>query len=126
MSLLPLLSPLITSQHADNLPYFEDLEIYVGCLARISDFTDYGGTFWLLNEDARSHPPLDDPLHAKLVELATSYRPRLRTSALEVLHNYGLDSRGQKRDTSESSLRTPSNEMKGDSKRRVRAHTVNV
>jgi len=127
VSLLPLLSPLITSQHADTLPHLEDLEIYVGCLARISDFADYGGTFWLLNEDARSHPPIDDPLRVKLVELATSCRPCLRTSAVEVLHNYGLDNRGQKRYISEeSSLRMSPHEMKRDSQCSTRDHTVNV
>jgi hypothetical protein len=125
VSLLPLLSPLITSQHADNLPHFEDLEIYVGCLARLSDFTEYGGSFWLLNEDARSRPPLDDPLRTKLVEFATSHRPRLSTSAVQALHNYGLDNRGQKRYISEeSSLRMSHHEMEGGSKRKD--HTVSV
>ena len=121
VSLLPLLSPFITSQHADNLPHFEDLEIYVGCLARLSNFTEYEGSFWLLNEDARSRPPLDNPLRAKLVEFATSNRPRLSTSAVQALHNYWLDNlnQGQSRYISEeSSLRKSHHEMDGDSKRK--------
>ena len=98
----------------------------MGCLALLSDFKEYGGSFWLLNEDARSRPPLDDPLRAKLVEFATSHRPGLSTSALQVLHNYGLDNRGQKRYilSDESSLRASHHEMEGDSK--PKDHTESV
>ena len=100
-----------------------------GCLARLSNFTEYEGSFWLLNEDARSRPPLDDPLPAKLVEFATSNRPRLSTSAVQALlvHNYGLDNhQGQSRYISEeSSLRTSKShhEMDGDSQAKRKDHT---
>ena len=123
-SLMPLLTPLITSRRAqehhssdthspksddvlnglvDNMvPIDEDLqsnnlEIYIACLARLSEFTDYGGTFWCLREDAMQHPKLEQPLIDKLVELANSQRHSqvVRSAATKVLNNYNLDMEGK-------------------------------
>ena len=112
-TLMPLLSPLITSYHApkhrssdthspqpdgvlngqtltsltlvndEMVPIDEDshsknLEIYIARLARLSEFTDYKGTFWCLREeDAMQHPKPERPLRDKLVELANSQRHSL-------------------------------------------------
>ena len=105
-SLMPLLSLLITSHRNDRIDMLEDqqmyhLEIYVSCLAILSDFEDYEGSFWFMREDARQHPKLDSdpkeqPLRKKLVELARSprYCSSLRSASTKVLKNYGLDSQG--------------------------------
>ena len=130
-TLMPLLSPLITSYHApehhtsdthspqsdgvlngrtltsltlvndDMVPIDKDshsknLEIYIACLARLSEFTDYEGTFWCLREDAMQHPKLERPLRDKLVELANSQRHSriVRRTATKVLNNYKLDIEG--------------------------------
>ena len=101
-SLMPLLSPLITSYHIDMLEdsQMHHLGIYVSCLAILSDFTDYEGSFWRMREDARQHPRLDlnpkeQPLRNKLVELARNPRcSSLRNAATKVLNNYGLNSQG--------------------------------
>ena len=131
-SLMPLLTPLITSHHVpdhqqssdthsaksgdvpkgrpltsltlvnDNMvPIDEDshsknLEIYIACLARLSEFTDSEGTFWCLREDAIQHPKLEQPLIDKLVKLA---KPQcrsevVRSAATKVLNNYKLDMEG--------------------------------
>ena len=96
-SLMPLLSLLITSHRNDRIDMLEDqklyhLEIYVSCLAILSDFEDYEGSFWLMREDARQHPKLDsDPkeqlLRNKLVELARNpqYCSNLRSASAKVL-----------------------------------------
>ena len=132
-SLMPLLTPLITSHHApehyssdthsaksgdvlkgrtltsltlvndrdDPTPIDEDshsknLEIYTACLARLSEFTDYEGTFWILREDAMQHPKLEQPLIDKLVELTNPQRHSqvVRSAATKVLNNYKLDVEG--------------------------------
>ena len=130
-SLMPLLTPLITSHHApehyssdthsaksgdvvkgrpltsltlvndDPTPIDEDLhsknlEIYIACLARLSDFTDYEGTFLFLREDAMQHPKLEQPLVDKLVELANlqCHSQVVRSAATKVLDNYKLDMEG--------------------------------
>ena len=105
-SLMPLLSLLITSHRNDRIDMLGDqqmhhLEIYVSCLAILSDFEDYEGSFWLMREDARQHPKLDSdpkvqPLRNKLVELARNprYCSSLRSASAKVLYNYGLDSQG--------------------------------
>ena len=117
-SLMPLLTLFIISHHgpehpngrsdthspSSNLSSVEDpelknLEIYVACLARLSEFEDCEGSLWCLREDARMHPKLEQPLIRKLVELVN---PRdgyqlevgLRSAAARVLDNYGLDSKG--------------------------------
>ena len=105
-SLMPLLSLLITSHRNDRIDMLEDLqmhhlEIYVSCLAVLSDLVDYEGSIWLMREDARQHPKLDSdpkeqPLRNKLVELAGNprYRSSLRSASTKVLNNYGLGSQG--------------------------------
>ena len=102
-SLMPLLSLLITSHHNNRIDMLEDqqmyhLEIYVSCLAILSDFEDYEGSFWLMREDARQHPKLDSdpkeqPLRNKLVELArnSQYCSNLRSASAKILNNYGLE-----------------------------------
>ena len=92
-SLMPLLSPLIASHRTEMLnedSQLEKLEIYVSCLARLSAFRDYKGSFWRMREDAMQHPPLDCPLRNKLMELATNprYSSSLKRAATEVLNNY--------------------------------------
>ena len=67
-SLLPLLSPLISSKnrYTDE----EALETYVACLAELSTFADAEGSFWK-NESAVVHPPLPDRLQEILRNLAS-------------------------------------------------------
>src|SRR6202044_1986556 len=89
-SLMPLLYPLIVSHRPEMLneeSQLEKLEIYVSCLARLSAFTDSKGSFWRMREDAMDHPPLEGPLHNKLMELSTNsrYSPSLKRAAAEVL-----------------------------------------
>ena len=130
-SLMPLLTPLITSYHPpehhssdthsppqsdtvlngrpqtnlspvndmvsiDEDSRSNDLEIYIACLARLSEFTDCEGTFWCLREDAMQHPKLEQPLIDKLVELANPqrYSQVVRSAATKVLNNYKLDMEG--------------------------------
>ena len=129
-SLIPLLTPLITSYHPpehhssdthspqsdavlnvqpqtnlspvnnivpiDEDPRSKDLEIYIACLARLSEFTDCKGTFWCLREDAMQHPKLEQPLIDKLVELAKPLRHSqvVKSAASKVLNNYKLDMEG--------------------------------
>ena len=105
-SLMPLLSLLITSHRNDRIDMLEGqqmhhLEIYVSCLAILSDFEDYEGSFWLMREDARRHPKLDldpkeEPLRNKLVEFARNprYSLSLRSASAKVLDNYKLDTQG--------------------------------
>ena len=130
-SLIPLLTPLITSYHPpeqnnsdtrspqsdavlngrpqtnlspvndmvpiDEDPHSKDLEIYIACLARLSEFTDCKGTFWCLREDAMQHPKLEQPLIDKLVQLAKPLRHSqvVRSAAIKVLNNYKLDMEGK-------------------------------
>jgi len=125
-SLMPLLTLLITSNHTpehhspdtthhDSHPsgpslsavdnkvdddlHLKNLEIYVACLARLSEFTDYEGTLWCLWENAMQHPKLEQPLIAsdKLVVLANpghDFQVGLRSAASKVLNNYELDMEG--------------------------------
>ena len=128
-SLLPLLTPLITSYHTpehyssdthspqsndvlnrqpqtnlspvnddmvtiDEDPHLKDLEIYIACLAQLSDFEDYKGTWSCVWEDAMQHPELEQSLIKKLVKLADpqhKFPLRLRNAATKVLNNYELD-----------------------------------
>ena len=118
-SLMPLLTNFIISHHAPERPNsdtghppssnrsfvedpdLENLEIYVACLARLSDFEDCEGNFlWCLKEDARQHPKLEQPLIRKLVELANprpGFQVGLRSACTRVLENYGLDLEGNSR-----------------------------
>ena len=117
-SLMPLLAHFIISHHAPEHPNsdtshppsssrsfiedpdLENLEIYVACLARFSDFEDLEGNLWCLKEDARQHPKLEQPLIRKLVELANprpGFQVGLRSAATRVLENYGLDAEGNSR-----------------------------
>ena len=117
-SLMPLLTHFIVSHHAPERPNsdtshpsssnwsfvedpdLENLEIYVACLARLSDFEDCEGNLWCLKEDARQHPKLEQPLIRKLVELANlrhGFQVGLRSAATRVLENYGLDAEGNSR-----------------------------
>ena len=124
-SLMPLLTLLITSYHApehhssgthspqsddslnglvdddmvpiDEDPHLKNLEIYIACLARLTDFTDCKGNFWCLREDAKQHPKLDQPLIDKLVELVDPqchFQDSLRSAATKVLNNYKLNTEG--------------------------------
>ena len=124
-SLMPLLTPLITSRRApehhssdtdspksgdvldrrvdddiapiDEDPHSKNIEIYIACLARLSEFTDYEGTLWCLREDAMQHPKLEQPLIDKLVGLANHQRHSqvVRSAATKVLNNYKLDMEGK-------------------------------
>ena len=115
-SLMPFLTLLITSHRAPEQPSsdahspssslsFDDsedpqlknLEIYIACLARLSEFTDYEGRLWCLREDARQHPKLEQPLIDKLVVFADPrrhFQDGLRSAATKVLNNYELDIEG--------------------------------
>ena len=81
----------------DEDPHLKNLEIYVACLARLSEFTDYGGSFWCLREDAMQHPKLGQQLIDKLVVFANPrhhFQDSLRSAASKVLSNYELDMQG--------------------------------
>ena len=86
--LMPLLSPLITSH---RLLEPKEMEIYVSCLALLSDFTDDKGSFWRLREDAKRHPKLEAPLRDKLRELENSQYIGLSGAATEALKKTLLD-----------------------------------
>jgi len=117
-SLMPLLRPLITSHHGpehpssdtthshpsglgvvddtgnvdEDDPQLKNLEIYVACLARLSEFEDSKGDRICLWENARQHPELEQPLIDKLVVLANDpLQVGLRSAAIQVLNNYKLD-----------------------------------
>ena len=95
-SLLPLLT-LITSHNTHSTNEDSHLEIYIACLAQLSEFTDDKGTFWCLREDAKQHPMLDQKLINKLVELADSphdFQGGLKDAAANVLYNYRLNTNG--------------------------------
>ena len=50
----------------------KNIEIYIACLAQLSDFADFKGSYWCLKENARRHPKLEQLLIDKLLELANS------------------------------------------------------
>ena len=82
----------------DEDPHLKNLEIYIACLARLSEFTDYEGSFWCLWEDAMLHPKLEQPLIDKLVVFANprhDFHDGLRSAATKVLNNYELDIEGK-------------------------------
>ena len=82
----------------DQDPHLKNLEIYVACLARLSEFTDYEGSFWCLREDAMQHPKLEEPLIDKLVEFASPrnhFQDGLKSAATKVLNNFELDMEGK-------------------------------
>ena len=131
-SLMPLLTPLITSHHTtephsfdthppqsanvfygrpltgltlvndymvpiDEDQHLQNLEIYLACLARLSEFTDRKGTFWRMKEDAMRHPKLEQRLIDKLLELANAqhvFQVGLKNAATKVLSNYKLNKEG--------------------------------
>ena len=115
-SLMPLLSLFIILHHVpehptgssdayspssklsfDEDPDMKNLEIYVACLARLSEFQDYEGSLGCLWEDARKHPKLEQQLIRRLVVLANpqhGFQVGLRNAATKVLKNYGLDAKG--------------------------------
>ena len=104
-SLLPLLSPLITSKnrHEDE----QDLETYVACLAELSAFADAEGSFWK-NQSAIVHPPLPDRLPEILRDLESGITssPNLRSAARDtLLKYYGERASPVKEEISLSSLR---------------------
>jgi hypothetical protein len=81
----------------DEDAHLKNLEIYIACLARLSEFTDYEGSFWCLWEDAMQHPKLEQPLIDKLMMLANPrhrFQVDLRSAATKVLNNYELDMGG--------------------------------
>ena len=81
----------------DEDPHMKNLEIYIACLARLSEFKDYEGSFWCLWEDTMQHPKLEQPLIDKLVMLADPrhhFEIGLRSAATKVLNNYELDMEG--------------------------------
>jgi len=81
----------------DEHQQLENLEIYVACLARLSEFTDNEGNPECLWEDTMQHPKLERQLIDKLVEFANprhDFRGNLRSAATKVLNNYGLDMEG--------------------------------
>jgi hypothetical protein len=82
----------------DEDPHMKNLEIYVACLARLSEFTDNKGSFWCLREDAMQHPKLEQPLIDKLVVFSNPrhhFQDGLRSAATKVLNNYELDVEGK-------------------------------
>ena len=85
------IDPQATNEEAKTLQH---LEIYVLCLAALSDFKHDEGSYRCLWEDAKRHPQLEEDLRTKLVELAKYPPGRLRSAAIQVLKNYGLDSQG--------------------------------
>ena len=93
-SLLPLLSPLITSKiryqasEGEELKT-EDLEIYVACLAQLSAFTDSEGSLWK-NQAALAHPspPNAESLTAILRTLEGNPNHVLRSAATDALRYY--------------------------------------
>ena len=94
-----VLNPVEVDPQAINneeMKTLQHLEIYVLCLALLSDFKDDEGSYRCLWEDAKRHPQLEEDLRDKLVELANPPYPpgRLRNAAIQVLNNYGLDSQG--------------------------------
>ena len=83
-----------SSLNLDEDPHLKNLEIYIACLARSSEFTNDKGTFKCLWEDAKEHPKLEQPLIEKLVVLANprhGFQVGLRSAAIKVLNNYKLD-----------------------------------
>ena len=96
---LPTSLTLVTDDEvpADEDQQLENLEIYVACLARLSEFTDYEGNSRCLWEDAMQHPKLEQPLIDNLVVFAKSqdqFQDGLRSAAIKVLTNYNLDMDG--------------------------------
>jgi hypothetical protein len=82
----------------DEDPHLKNVEIYTACLARLSEFTDYEGSFWRLREDAMQHPKLEQSLIDKLVVFANprhQFQIGLRSAATKVLNNYELDMDGK-------------------------------
>ena len=74
----------------DEDPHLKNLEIYVACLAQLSEFTNCEGSFWCLREDAMQHPKLEQPLIKKLMEFANPqhdhFQSDLRSAATKVLN----------------------------------------
>ena len=113
-SLMPFLT-LLTSSHlapehpssdthspssngsSDEDPRLKNIEIYIACLARLSEFTDSEGNGICLWEDAMKHPKLEQALIDKLVVYANSqhhFQDVLRSAATKVLNNFKLDMEG--------------------------------
>lgn len=86
-SLMPLLSRVIVSPHPPNMEPEGPLEAYVLSLADLAAFKDDKGSWWLLWEDARYHPTLEEPLREKLVELAKHQSP-VGSYAVDVLRSF--------------------------------------
>jgi hypothetical protein len=82
----------------DEDPHLKSLEIYIACLAQLSEFTDYEGSISCLWENAMQHPKLEQPLIDKLVVFANPrhhhFPVGLRSAATKVLNNYELDMEG--------------------------------
>lgn len=92
-SLMPFLSSLIVSNRPDM--GVEELKRYLSCLAYLANFENQKGSWWLLREDARSHPKLKEPLLGRLVELAKHELP-VGMVAREVLRLFDDNSPGEK------------------------------
>ena len=75
----------------DEDPHLQNLEIYMSCLAQLSEFEDSKGSFWCLWEDTKQHPKLERLLIDKLVMLA---KTRHRLGAIKILNRYGLNEEG--------------------------------
>jgi hypothetical protein len=110
--LFPLLASLIKARTAEpDDSRLEYLEVYVSCLAQLSDFPEERGRgYALLWEDAKRHPnlPVEDPrLCKELMELATDPRynehSNLKNAATALVEIYGLNDQGEER----SKLRRP-------------------
>jgi len=93
-SLLPLLSSLITSkiQYRDsNQEETKDLEIYVACLAQLSNFEPFGGSIWK-NQSALVHPENVESLVESLEKIlgvkAWESNSLLRSAAQDALKHY--------------------------------------
>jgi hypothetical protein len=87
-----------THSPSSSLSDDENLEIYIACLARLSDFADSEGSYKCLWEDAMQHPKLEQPLIDKMVVLANPrrrFQDGLRSAATKVLNNYELDMEGK-------------------------------
>ena len=76
----------------DEDPHLQNLEIYMSCLAQLSEFEDCKGSFWCLWEDTMQHPKLEQSLIEKLVMLA---KTRPQVGAIKILNRYGLDEEGK-------------------------------
>ena len=69
------------------------LQDLLSCLATLSNFEDDDGTFWLLKEDKKSHPTLENTakLRSKLMQLARLEDTEYSVPATQILKNFKLN-----------------------------------